>query len=147
MRVKLLLAGICMMLCGMLVPSFDTAAQETEVKTIHISDAELQNIIEEEISNLVATRATQYNITWTVPADTRYTTGAFSMTKDKKIYVSVTLSKSGWAGILDSKGTLYYVSGKSIAYPFMTPSDGSYRVFVQNNSSSGSLTAKGYYQK
>lgn len=147
MRIKLFFMGICLMVCGVLMPSVYVAAQEQqEVQTAHISDVELQNIVEEEISSLIVTRATQYNISWTVPAETRYVTGSFSKSEGSSIYVVVSLSKSGWAGIIDASGNITYVSGKSISKSFSIDKAGTYRVFVQNNGSS-SLTASGYYQK
>ncbi len=135
MKVKLLIAGICMVLCGMLVPFAEVSAEESEIKTAQLTDEEFRDILEVQISSLVSTRATSYSLDWKVPAKTRYVTGYFEKSKDSTVQIVVNLSKSGRAGILRFNGTAYYSEGKSISTSFKIPATDSYCVFIQNTNS------------
>ncbi len=146
MKVKLWIAGICMVLCGILVPFVEVSAEESEIKTAQLTDEEFRDILEVQISSLVSTRAISYSLDWKVPAKTRYVTGYFEKTKDSTIKLSVVLSKSGKAGIIRFNGTAYYSEGTNITINFKVPETDKYCVFVENPNSD-SITSKGYYVK
>lgn len=146
MKMKLLIAGICIALCGVLVPFAEVSAEESEIKTAHITDEEFKDILEEQISNLVSARSTSYSLDWKVPAKTRYVTGYFEKSKGSSIQIAVTLSKSARAGIINFDGTITYAEGTSITKSFKINKTGSYCVFIQNTNSTA-ITSKGYYAK
>lgn len=146
MKVKLWIAGICMVLCGVLVPFAEVSAEGSEIKTAQLTDEEFRDILEVQISSLVSTRATSYSLDWKVPKKTRYVTGYFKKSKDSTIKLSVVLSKSGKAGIIRFDGTAYFSEGTNITMNFKVPATDSYCVFVQNPNSE-SITSKGYYVK
>lgn len=146
MKVKLWIAGICMVLCGVLVPFAEVSAEESEIKTAQLTDEEFRDILEVQISSLVSTRATSYSLDWKVPKKTRYVTGYFEKAKDSTVQVVTNLSKKGKAGIIRFNGTVYFSEGTSISTSFKIPATDSYCVFVENPNSE-SITSKGYYIK
>ena len=146
MKVKLFFAGICMMLCGIVMPSAMVSAEELEEKTGYITDEEFQGVLEEEISNLVSTFASRYPIDWEVPKDTRYATAYFHQDEGTSVVISFELSKSCMVGIVGLSGEVRYVEGKSVDHTFKNITKGSYKVFVHNKTSS-SVTVKGSYYR
>lgn len=146
MKVKLWIAGICMVLCGLLVPFAEVSAEGSEIKTAQLTDEEFRDILEVQISSLVSARATSYSLDWKVPAKTRYVTGYFEKAKDSSIKLSAVLSKKGKAGVIRFNGTVYFSEGTNITMDFKVPATDSYCVFVENPNSE-SITSKGYYIK
>lgn len=147
MKVKMLIASICIVLCGVLVPFFSvSAAEELEEKTAYITDEEFSDIIEEQVSNLVSTRAMSYSLNWRIPAKRRCVTGYFKMSEGSYVSVVTTLSKTAWAGIIKSTGEVRYVEGTKINKTFEIDEAGYYCVFIQNKNDKY-ITSKGYYFK
>lgn len=147
MKVKMLIAGICIVLCGVMVPFLGvSAAEEQEEKTAYITDEEFNDIIEEQVSNLVNARVTSYSLNWRVPANRRCVTGYFKMSEDSSISVVTTLSKTGWAGIIKSTGEVRYVEAKKVNKTFEIDEAGYYCVFIQNKNDTY-ITSTGYYFK
>lgn len=146
MKAKLLLAGICMMLCGIVMPSVTVSAQEMEERTGYITDEEFRGILEEEISNLISARASAYPVNWEVPGKTRYATPYFYQEEGSKVIVNVELSKSCMVGLLGFSGVVRYVEGETVSHTFKDIEKGYYKFFVHNKNK-GSVTVKGYYYR
>ena len=146
MKKKSIVVSICIMMCAMMLPSFVTSAEELEEQTIYLTDAEMEEILEEEISNLVNARLTAYVLNWTVPANTCYGTSYFRKAAGTSVMVDVDTSKTCKVGILDDDGVLRYVAGTSVTHTFSITKTNDYKVVVQNDNSS-SATAKGYYYR
>lgn len=146
MKSKLLLAGICMMLCAVFVPAVNVSAAEQEEKVAHITDEEFQGIEIQTITSPIAVYATQYGLNWTVPKNIMYATDYFSKSKGSSINISVTLTKSCDVGIMSYEGGLRYLTGTSINHTFNITKTDKYKVFIRNNNSS-SVTSSGYYTR
>ena len=146
MKKKSIVVSICIMMCAMMLPSFVTSAEELEEQTVYLTDAEMEEILEEEISNLVNARLTAYVLNWTVPANTCYGTSYFRKAAGTSVIVDIDISKSCKAGILNSDGVFRYVTGTTITHTFSITEGHNYKVNVQNDNSS-SITAKGYYYR
>ena len=146
MKMKSIIVGICMMLCAVVIPSFISSAEELEEQTVYLTDAEMKEIIEQEISNLVNSRTTAYALNWTVPANTRYGTSYFRKTAGTTVIITAKLSKSCKVGVLNDDGLLRYVTGTTISHTFSITEANDYKVFVQNDNSS-SVTVSGYYYR
>lgn len=146
MKVKLLFAAICMMLCGIVVPCTLVSAQEMEEKTGYITDEEFRVILEEEISNLVTARMSAYPIDWEVPGETRYATPYFHQEEGSKFAVNAELSKSCMVGLIGLSGVVRYVEGKTVSHTFKNIEKGYYKFFVHNKNT-GKVTVKGYYYR
>ena len=146
MKIKLIISSICMMLCAMIMPSIVVSAAELEEQTVYLTDAEMEEIIEEEISNLINSRTSSYALNWTVPANTRYGTSYFRKEAGTSVIIAAKLSKSCKVGVLNDDGLLRYVTGTTISHTFSITETNDYKVFVQNDNSSSS-TVSGYYYR
>lgn len=146
MKGKLLLAGICMVLCAVFIPAVNASAAEQEEKVAHITDEEFQGMEVQTIISPITVYATQYGLNWTVPKNTMYATDYFSKSKGSYIKISVTLTKSCDVGIMSYKGGLRYLTGTSINHTFNITETDKYKVFIRNNNSS-SVTSSGYYSR
>lgn len=146
MKMKSIVVGICMVLCMVIMPSFVASAEELEEQTAYLTDVEVKEIVEEDISNIINSRISAYSLSWTVPANTRYGTSYFRKEAGTSVGVDVDVSKSCKVGILDDDGVLRYVTGTTITHTFSITKTNDYKVVVQNDNSS-SVTAKGYYYR
>lgn len=146
MKIRIAILTLCMILCGMVFPTTvsHAADMDPEIKVGHITDPEFRDAQIIEMAPSMA-RLTTKNINWTVPTKTRYYTPTIHKFKDEFIHVNVVLSHTGYAGIVNLDGTIYYVSGKNIAKAFPIYSEGYYQVIVQNNSATTKMTARGSY--
>lgn len=144
MKQKLLLAGICLMLCGILFPAKNVAAQDYQIG--HITDAEYEDTTIVTVDDEISPYASIYNINWSIPKYQMYTSGYFYKKKGEAIGVNVYLSQPGRAGVISSAGTMYYKDGQAITMNFPVPADGYYAVFVKNLLGS-SITATGGYTR
>lgn len=146
MKGKLFIASVCLVLCGLLTPAFQSSAEELVEQTGHITDPEFGGVIEEMMGSIIETRSTAYTIDWSVPGGRNYTTAFFEKKKDTSIGIGIELSKSGKAGIMDMDGNVRYVSGKSLYHTFDITKSYYYCVIVINPNDS-KITAKGYFRK
>lgn len=144
MKQKLLLAGLCLVLCGILMPAKNVAAQDYQIG--HITDPEYADTTIVTVDDEVAPYASIYTIDWSIPKYQMYTSGYFYKKKGEGISINVRLSQYGRAGIISSAGTMYYQDGQSIYFPFTVPADGYYAAFVKNLQGS-SITAVGTYTR
>ncbi|MCM1157906.1 MAG: hypothetical protein NC300_06715 [Bacteroidales bacterium] len=146
MKMKLLLAAICVTLCGVIMPGASASAQELEEQTAYVTDAGFRDVEKQTISTGITPYTTRVPINWTVPKKTMYTTNYFKKSKGSSITVSLTLSASAKVGVLRTDGKLVYVTGKSVYHTFELEEDSYYAVVVQNDNDS-SITASGNYYK
>lgn len=146
MKTKLLLAAICVTLCGMIMPGASASAQELEEQTAYITDAGFGDVTEQMISTGITPYTTRVPLNWTVPKKTMYTTNYFKKSKGSSITVDLTLSASAKVGIMRTDGLITYVTGKSVYHTFKIDEDSYYAVIVQNDNDS-SITASGNYYK
>lgn len=144
MNKKLLFLGLCVVLCGLLVPAEKASAQELVEHTGHITDPEFAGVLEEMVSNLYETMSTAYTVDWSVSKNKRCTTGYFKKESGSCVNIGIHLSGYGWAGIIDMDGKARYVDGTELYHSFDITKTYYYSVFVQNKSSS-KITAKGYF--
>ena len=109
-------------------PAADTAVEYTASGT---DDGVAEIVAETEMLTRAITA-----FDWTIPANTRYTTGYFSASSGGNIAVSVhaePTSSTISVGIIEPNGTRRYVNGKgSVYHEFSLNQTGRYRVFVEN---------------
>lgn len=90
-----------------------------------------------------------YNMDWYVDPNCRYVSGEYYVTTNQRLMASVTVTpgdKYFDLGIMDDHGNAYYVRSKGAAsHVFSIPESCRYRAFVQNNNSSTTLHATGYF--
>lgn len=91
-----------------------------------------------------------YSFDWQVEPSTRYVSGPFSLKTTQKMNVCTNVTpgnKVYYMGIMDHQGNAYYVRGTgALAHNFNIPESTSYRVFVQNDHTDGTvLHATGYF--
>lgn len=102
---------------------------------------------DEEISTITA--GFHYNMDWYVEPECRFVSGSYYVTTSQKLCASVTVSPTDKyydLGIMDDNGNAYYVRGRGAAsHNFTIPKSSRYRVFIQNNNSSTTLHATGYF--
>lgn len=144
MKAKWLILGLLVLFCGGVMPKDQVYAQEMQEYTAHLSEAELQELIQESMGNIVNARLTAKAIDWKVPANMTYTTSYMPVSAGNYITMSFKLSKSGRAGIIDVFGNMRYVTGTSIKHGFKINLESSYCVFVKNTNST-KITAVGSY--
>lgn len=146
MKLKFLLFSLCMLCVGIIALKMDVSAMGSDVICKeYITGEELQELQDYMVSNTVNGMRAAYAINWTVPANTRYKTGSFSMSANKAISINLRLSASAQVGIIGFNGEKQSVTNTIVNRSFYTGATQTYCVFVQNNSSS-SITASGTYQ-
>lgn len=149
MKRKLLLASICLVLCGLWGPNMSVLAEETEEleeKTAYLTDTEFKYIIEESVEDLYNIMSSSYSMNWTIKKKTRKVTSFFTKYSGSTISIGVELSNTGKAGIIGADGVMRYVEGTSLYKSFSISQTQLYLVFVQNDNNS-SITSTGYYYK
>lgn len=144
MKLRNLLVGVLIVLCGVMIPQIHASAQELQERTGHITDAEFQGVIETTMGSIVESRAATRTINWTVAPNERACTSFFGVAAGSYISMSFTLSQSAKVGIIDEDGYVRYVTGKSINHTFNITSSKAYCVFIQNLNPSA-ITVKGTY--
>lgn len=89
------------------------------------------------------------SIAWDVPANTRYVTSSIYMTEGTIVSIACTARPSDctyWFGLMYASSTCNVVEGTgSGAHDFTVPSNGYYRIMVENRSSE-TITVTGGYQ-
>lgn len=114
-------------------------------------DREGLQVVSAPDQDIVAMAAgVHYSFDWQVESNTRYVSGPFSMNSNQKLAASVSVTpvnKDFYLGIMDHEGNAYYVKSRGAAsHVFNIPRSTSYRVFVQNDYSDGTvLHATGYF--
>ena len=87
-------------------------------------------------------------IDWDVPAGTRYVTTSIYMTKDTKVQMACTATPDNctyWFGLMYASSACNVVEGSgSGAHDFTVPSNGYYRIMVENRSSQTISVNGGY---
>lgn len=146
MKGKMLLAGICLVLCGLLVPHQTASAEELEEHTAYLTDDEFRYVIEESMEDIYNIMSDSYSMSWTIKKNRRRTTAFFVKYANSTISIGVELSMSGKAGIIGNDGIIRYVEGTSLYKSFAITTSQTYAVFIQNDHST-SMTSSGYYYR
>ena len=114
-------------------------------------DREGLQVVSTPDQDIVAMAAgVHYSFDWQVEPNTRYVSGPFSLKTTHKMNVCTNVTpgnKVYYMGIMDHQGNAYYVRGTgALAHNFNIPESTSYRVFVQNDHTDGTvLHATGYF--
>lgn len=89
------------------------------------------------------------SIDWSVPAGTRYVTSSIYMPKGTEVQIACTASPSTckyWFGLMAANSDCYVVEGSGAgAHVFTVPSNGYYRIMVENRSIQ-SINVSGSYR-
>ena len=89
------------------------------------------------------------SIDWSVPAGTRYVTSSIYMAKGTEVQIACTASPSTctyWFGLMAANSDCYVVEGSGAgAHVFTVPSNGYYRIMVENRSIQ-SINVSGTYR-
>lgn len=88
------------------------------------------------------------NISWEVPAGTRYVTSSIYMAEGTEVHIACSASPTDctyWFGLMAASSTCYIVEGTGAgSHVFTVPSSGYYRIMVENRSSE-TITVNGGY--
>lgn len=146
MKRNLLFLGLCILLCGIVIPDVKASAEEMVEHTAHITDPEFAGVLQEMVSNTFMTMSTKYTINWSVRAKAIVGSSYFWQNPGDVIAIGIKLSGYGYGGIMDLDGTIRYVDGTSLGHAFKIHEGNSYCVIVQNKTDS-KITAKGYFAR
>lgn len=88
------------------------------------------------------------SMNWDVPVGTRYVTNAFYFTKGTTVQIACTATPASatyWFGIMNENSDCHVVEGSGVGgYGFKVPSNGWYRVMVENRSTQTIHVVGGY---
>lgn len=146
MKTKVIITSICFLLMGMFIPKVPVSAEELQEYTEYLSEDEFRNVIEESAAEIFNTRATAYEMNWTIKKKTRRTSSMFYKPSGSAINIAVELSITGKAGIIGADSVIRYVQGTTLAKSFAINTSQYYCVFVQNDNNV-SMTSTGHYYK
>ncbi len=144
MKKGLLFLGLCMILCGVIVPNVKVSAQELEEHTAHITDPEFAGVLQEMVENTYSTMSTAYTIDWKVSASSIKATGYFKRKAGSQVAVGIKLSGNGYVGIMSMDGVIRYVEGTTVSHAFKI-TEYNYYCFIVQNKTKSKITAKGHY--
>ena len=127
-----------------LTEEFLSGAEDGSYSEIEIANPEAEEIMPILDENQLV------SFNWSVSPHVRMVSSLYSFKKGQKVAISTTVTPSTntfWIGIMnDFSGDVIYVSGKAaLSHTFTVPSNGSYRIFVQNESNSTINSAGSYY--